>query len=511
MLKSYHSIRLFLLLSCLLAASLVTSVSAQEASTLQVGVAKVDVTPVKFPSICGGTMVETWYDKVSDPLSVRCFVFADNNLTIAMAIVDSNMIPRSVCDQAKKLAHEKTGIPVDRILISATHTHAAPSVMNFALGLRADEDYAKMLVIKIAAGIAKAHAAMKPAKVGWTAFEALAYTSHRRWVRESQKYQTDPFGEITARANLGGGEHRSGPVDEQLSLLSFVSVEGDAPIALLANFSMHYFSYKLGAFSADYFGLFSDILAERIVAGEKRDSSFLVAMSQGTSGDCGRPHFVASSKENAMQEYSAKLANLALSAYRKIEYQTDIPLAMIESKQRFTRRMPSKKRLAWADEINRVRGDRRPRNKTEVYAEQARWIQRNPSEELVFQVVRIGDLAITAFPNEAYGITGLKLKAQSPFEATFNMTLANGAAGYIPPPEQHYLGGYTTWPARTAGLEVNAEPKIVNTLLGMLEKISDGKKRKALDTDFYTDQQRESLKAAKEANNNAENRGANSE
>ena len=31
-------------------------------------------------------------------------------------------------------------------------------------------------------------------------------------------------------------------------------------------------------------------------------------------------------------------------------------------------------------------------------------------------------------------------------------------------PHQHELGGYTTWPARTAGLEVSAEPKIVEDL-----------------------------------------------
>src|SRR5207237_140130 len=75
-----------------------------------------------------------------------------------------------------------------------------------------------------------------------------------------------------------------------------------------------------------------------------------------------------------------------------------------------------------------------------------------------------------------YAITGLKLKAQSPFPVTFNIELANGAEGYIPPPEQHKLGGYTTWPARTAALEVEAEPKIVETVLGLLEKVS-GKAR----------------------------------
>jgi putative membrane-bound dehydrogenase-like protein len=50
--------------------------------------------------------------------------------------------------------------------------------------------------------------------------------------------------------------------------------------------------------------------------------------------------------------------------------------------------------------------------------------------------------------------------------------LANGASGYIPPPEQHAIGGYTTWPARTAGLEVTAEPRIVEQTTRLLEQAS---------------------------------------
>ena len=59
-----------------------------------------------------------------------------------------------------------------------------------------------------------------------------------------------------------------------------------------------------------------------------------------------------------------------------------------------------------------------------------------------------------------------------------NIELANGSEGYIPPPEQHVLGGYTTWPARTAALEVQAEPKIVATVLGLLEQVAGRPRRK---------------------------------
>ena len=59
-----------------------------------------------------------------------------------------------------------------------------------------------------------------------------------------------------------------------------------------------------------------------------------------------------------------------------------------------------------------------------------------------------------------------------------NIAPANGSEGYIPPPEQHAPGGYTTWPARTAGLEVEAEPKIVATMLWLLEQVSGKVRRK---------------------------------
>ena len=71
------------------------------------------------------------------------------------------------------------------------------------------------------------------------------------------------------------------------------------------------------------------------------------------------------------------------------------------------------------------------------------------------------------------------MRFRSPSTAHFNIELANGAEGYIPSSEQHFLGGYTTWPARTAGLEVEAETKIVETLVGALEEAT-GQKRRAM-------------------------------
>jgi Concanavalin A-like lectin/glucanases superfamily len=153
---------------------------------------------------------------------------------------------------------------------------------------------------------------------------------------------------------------------------------------------------------------------------------------------------------------------------------------MAETTLALGRRVPDEKRLAWARSVVAQMKERDlPRSLPEVYAKEAIYLHDEPRRELKLQAIRIGELGMTAIPNEVYAITGLKLKAQSPFETTMNVELANGSEGYIPPPEQHALGGYTTWPARTAGLEVQAEPKIVAALLGLLEQVA-GKPRRAL-------------------------------
>jgi hypothetical protein len=90
----------------------------------------------------------------------------------------------------------------------------------------------------------------------------------------------------------------------------------------------------------------------------------------------------------------------------------------------------------------------------------------------VVQALRIGDIGIATTPNETYAITGLKIKAASPLPHNMVIELANGGDGYIPPPEMHAWGGYNTWAARSAGLEVMAEPKITQAAIGLLEEVS---------------------------------------
>ena len=444
---------------------------------LRAGAVAVDISPLKLPAIRNGGFIEASSNRVDDPLFARCLVLADATEVLAIVVVDSCMVPRKVCDEIKALARKKTGLPANRILISATHTHSAPSAMNFCLGTRQDKAYTDSMIPRVADGIAAAHARLMPARVGWATIDAHEFTNCRRWIRRSDRIGNDPFGERTIGAMMHPGYLNpaytgpAGPIDPELSILSLVSQENE-PICILANYSMHYYGAG-GGFSADYYGEFARHLEKELGGG------MVGIMSQGTSGDLHWMDYGKPRQRGSRQQYAAALGKLAVEAWRDIKHRSDATLAMSELLLPLGRRLPSAERLGWARSLNERRGQRRPRNQPEVYAEQAQWIHDNPSGELVLQAIRIGELGICALPNEVYGITGLKLKAQSPLAATFNIELANGAEGYIPPPEQHKLGGYTTWPAATAGLEEQAEPKIVEGLLTLLERVS-GRKRRVL-------------------------------
>ena len=449
--------------------------SDSSAAVFRAGVAMVDVSPPSLPVIQNGGFIEASLARVQDPLAARAFVFDDGSEALAMVVVDSCMLPRVLCDRAKAMIVASTGLKSDRILISATHTHTAPSVMDFCLGSRQDPRYTQFLPGKIAEAVNTAYRRLQPARMAHGRLDAGEYTSNRRWITRPDKMGEDPFGMRTVRAMMHPGHGNpdylgpSGPIDPWLTFLSLQTIEGK-PLGVLANFSMHYFGGHPGV-SSDYYGEFARQLSREVALGSE---GFVASMSQGTSGDLWWGDYsLPKRQEWTMEEFTRGLVTLVTEAVASASYQSNLSLSMAEKRVTLERRLPDDARLAWAREMLQRMAGQRPKNRPEVYAEQAQYIHENPAEELVLQAIRIGDLGIMGLPNEVYALTGLKLKAMSPFRESFNIGLANGAAGYIPPPEQHALGGYTTWPARTAGLAREAEPKIV-AVLGDLMKVVSG-------------------------------------
>lgn len=452
---------------------------------LRVGAAAVDVTPLKFPVLVNGGMTSRSASGVKTQLYARAIVLDDGHERLGFVVVDSCMMPRPLLDEAKQLASQRTKLRPDRVLISATHTHTAPASMS-CLGTDVDPSYTPYLREKLAQALEAAEANLEPANVGWASANAEKFTALRRWIRRSDRIAEDPFGNLTVRANMHAGRNwddvtgESGPEDPELSLISFRAKDG-RPIAVLANFSMHYFSGEQ-PLSADYFGLFCEGMKARVAKDGDDHPAFVAAMSHGCSGDIWRRDYTKPPSEQDpfkdIKSYANGLLELAENAYDLIEYRDDAELAMAETRLQLNYRVPDKQRLEWAQRIVQEMGDRPPKTRSEVYAREQIILHQRKSTEVVVQALRIGDIGIATTPSETYALTGLKLKLQSPLAKTMVIELANGGDGYIPPPEQHWLGGYNTWPARSAGLEVQAEPKIVEAVLQQLEQVAKRPRRK---------------------------------
>lgn len=442
------------------------------------GAAVVDITPPKLPVLVNGGMFSRYVDKINTRIHARAIVFGDGRTQVALVVADSCMMGRPLLDEAKEVAAKVTGIRREQMLISATHAHSVPSSMG-CLGTDPDPEYVPFLKEKLVEAIVAAQKAMVPARIGFAKADAAEFTALRQWIRRPDRLVEDPFGNMTVRANMHAGRNwddvtgESGPEDPDLSLISLQTKEG-RPLAVLANFSMHYFGDK--DISADYFGLFSEGLKQRI----DPKGGMVGIMSHGCSGDIYRVDYKVPEKDRpkpTLDEYTQGLLDIALKAHGGIQYRDNVDVVMAERRMTLNYRLPDKQRLEWARKIVSEMGDRPARTQTEVYAREQILLDERKQAEIVVQALRIGDIGIATTPNETYAITGLKIKAASPLPNNIVIELANGGDGYIPPPEMHAWGGYNTWAARSAGLEVMAEPKIAQAAIGLLEQVADAPRR----------------------------------
>jgi hypothetical protein len=457
------------------AAAALLGVSAAAAS-FRAGASATDVTPEQLPVIVNGGFLSKTADKVHDRLHMRWLVLDDGSTRVALGVLDNCLIPAEFADEVKSRAEAVTKIPADRIMLSATHTHSAPSLMQ-ALGTPPDTNYIAFVLPRIVAGLERAVASLAPARVGWAAVQMPQHTHTRVWIRRPDKMLTDPFGEVSVRANMHPGYQSPdvigpvGPSDPELTMLAVQSPDG-RPRAVLANFSMHYFGAP--PISADYCGAVAEKLGPRLGA----PADFVGIMSQGTSGDQHWMDYSQPKRPRQLDDYAGELAQKIAEACRTITFHDAVPLATREAVLQLATRQPDAKRLAWARDLVAKMNGRLPKSQPEVYAREQLWLQEHPTRTVRLQALRIGDFGIATWPCEVFALSGLKVKTQSPLRPTMNIELANAEEGYIPPPELFPLGGYNTWACRSAGLETNAEPQIVNALLGLLEEVSGQPRRK---------------------------------
>jgi neutral ceramidase len=443
------------------------------------GAATSNITPPLGTSLNGG-MQDRLAEHIHDELHARALVLDDGERRLGIVVCDSCMIPRKLLDLAKNLAHGFTSIPLDQMLISATHTHSAPTVAG-VFQSEPDSDYMHFLFARIGDAIRRAANNLAPAQIGWATASEPSQVFNRRWKMKPGIPLVDPFGRPDqvkmnpprASADL---DEPAGPTDPEICLLA-VRGKDDRPIAVLANYSLHYVGDAPAAHvTADYFGAFADRLQQMLDA-DRLDPPFVGIMSNGTSGNINNIDFRHAAEQqppfSQIRRVATLVASAAKSAYERIEWKDWVPLAAKQTRLRLGRKPTPKEDIDRAKFILSQAKNGVLESVEQIYARETVLLADYPPVvDTLVQAFRIGELGIAASPCETFVETGLAIKAESPLKPTFTISLANDYCGYLPTAEHHKLGGYETWRARSSFLNEESEAMIRGKLLELLKDLA---------------------------------------
>ena len=471
-----NAIRMVIVLALSFLASLTPAQTNKSPTQFLAGAAAANITPWMGISI-NGNMTDHKGSSVHDQLKARALVLDDGHKRLAIVVADSCMIYREIFDAAKKLIHERTSVPAENILMSATHTHSAPAAAS-VFQSDADAEYQHFLTLRLADAVQQAIENLAPAQIGWGAGSEPRHVFNRRWRMKPGVIIKDVWGNTNdvVKMNPPPGSpdllEPTGPVDPEVPVLAVRSPDGK-PIALLVNYSMHYCGGVPGrTYSADYCGAFCDRI-QQLLDADRQDPPFVAIMSNGTSGDCNSINFREPSKPEApyakIRTVANDVAEVALGVYRKIQWHDWVELKAAQKEIRLHVRKASAGELAMARGVLAraiMRDGQYGGWSPDVYARDWVLLDAFPDRvPVIIQTLKIGDLGIAAIPCEVFAEIGLEIKQRSPLKPSFTIELANGYNGYLPTPAQHKLGGYETWRARSSYLEVEAATKIFETVM----------------------------------------------
>jgi hypothetical protein len=443
------------------------------------GAATSNITPRLGTSI-NGHFTDRAATHIHDELHARCLVLDDGQTRLAIVVCDSCMIPREVMDAAKRRVQEQCGLAPGHILISATHTHTAATCAG-VFQSEPDQPYREFLVARIADGVARANNNLAPARIAWGVGHEPNQVFNRRWKMKPGTIPPNPFGGTNDLVKMNPPIESpdllepAGPVDPEVSVISVQTPEG-RPLALLANYSLHYVGTgREDAISADYYGAFADRI-QQLLGADRLDPPFVAALCNGTSGDINNINFRQKRGPAGPYEQLRLVAGAVAAEAQRVcqglQYRDWVPLGVQQTELNLGVRLPRPEEVARAETVLAQANGSALISAEQVYARETVLIKDYPKQvPLIIQAMRIGDLGIAAIPCEVFAETGLAIKQQSPFQQTFTIELANGYNGYLPTPEQHKLGGYETWRARSSYLETDAAPKILDTVMALFARL----------------------------------------
>jgi hypothetical protein len=434
----------------LMAFCLCLSIASASGGELRAGAAAVVITP---PS--GAAMAGYYQNRaaagVHDDLYAKAIVFEKDGVRAVLATCDLVSIPGAVVLEARTLIQQSVGIPPSFVMISATHTHTGPIVMEqpsrYNLsneGKRIADDYTAALPGKIAEAVQNAAAALQPAQMRSAIGIETSLPFNRRYFMKDGTIGWNPgkLNPNTARP--------AGPVDPAVPLI-YVETLAGKPIASYVNYAIHSDTMSGNLISADFSSTLSQILKNAKGAG------LLSMFTMGCAGNVNHIDVNSETVQSGPNETARIGSVLAGEVLKTIGRAPIVPVSSIRAESEVVK-LPLPKvepaEVAWARKTAATFGQPDAAKFGDLVraAKIVEVADRHGAPlEAEVQVIALGDQVVfVGLPAEIFVELGLTLKEDSPFPNTMIATLANGALGYIPNRSAYYEGGYEALSSRGA-------------------------------------------------------------
>jgi len=380
-------------------------------------------------------------------------VVLDGDRRLCLVSCDTLIIPPDVMAAVTERIVAETGIPFPNLLVSATHTHHAPSTLDI-LGCRRDEGFCHRLQAAIVQAVTQACQALDDAQVRpeQTSVEFLFAQSQEATVGMNSRYLLKD-GTIAWYAYPWEEVVRpTGPYDPDLPVFALRRPGGEMA-GFCFNHSVHNIgTLAKGVLSPGFYGLAAQEL-ERRHGGVAPflPGAFGSTHNTGGFGSTGNIHAVSTA------ECVHRVVRAVERGLQRAEPMPSTPLVAI--KRPFTYRVrefaEAKEEAAvtyWSNRYAPGNPQATQRVFREMRAEMAPL--QGQQRQTWLQVIRLGEIAFVGIPGEMFAALGLEIRRRSPFRYTYIIGLANDTIGYIGDREAYELGGYQLW----AGLHSPSAP-----------------------------------------------------
>lgn len=202
------------------------------APTFRVGFGRADITPgVPVPLAGYGNALTRMSEGFYNKLYANCVALSDaDGNTVLLLSVDITTSGENMVTSAREAAAKATGVPVDQIMVSATHTHSGPSYATDHANTAVAVNLFKDGVVE-AAKAAMEDLAPATIQIGTTETEGLNFVRH--YLMNDGTYAGDNYGSFAS----GIKEHAT-EADSEIQLIRYVR-EGDKKDVLMINWQAH--------------------------------------------------------------------------------------------------------------------------------------------------------------------------------------------------------------------------------------------------------------------------------